>query len=278
MILEQNQAAEIKQLIESAADVAVCLPMQPTPDLVLSAAGLGLGLQSKKRQVWFSGGFDKVGLKYPHQDQVSTESGNRDLVVELPLGEDLIERISTVSVGDKMRIIIEPKEKQGPIKKEAIKLTYQGLKVDVLIVVGAAKLDDLGEVYDQNRLLFQEVPIIHIHFNQAMPLGRYNIKIDSQPMIADLPNFFDQVGLSINSQGADVWLWGLRYLTGNFKPGTPAMAFKSAAWLMEQGAKESGEASAPTGLAARPWPLPSRGKSGLKPISFKGSPFAPSKT
>ncbi len=240
MIQELNLVEDFLSLINQAKDIAICLNSKPDDEDVVLFAGLGLGLQTEnKPKVWLTGNF-QTQLSYPHKQDIKLSGqGNRDLVINLPLQEDQVERVyTTIGQDKKMQVVIEPKNGQSAPGIESVSIGYQGLKVDMVVLINVAQLSDLGEVYDQNRLLFQEVPIVHFHNESVSGLGKLNFAYQKNQGIDFLVDFFIQTKLDINPKGADILLWGLRYLSANFRPPVPASKFKTAGWLIEHGAKD----------------------------------------
>ncbi len=236
MILESQQSSEIVKSIKSAKNIGVCVAANPVPEDVLVAAGLGLSLDTEERKSWFSGNFE-VKINFPYKDLIHASSGNRDLVITLPYKEDDINRIVSQTVNGQMKIIIEPKEEVELVDKNQVQIGYQGLKVDVIFLVGVRALSDLGEVYDQNRLVFQEVPIIHFHKPGVVGLGKINVEVKKVGGIVEVVEMLEKME-ELNDQGLSILLWALRYLTDNFKPPVEAQVLEKAAWLIKQGAED----------------------------------------
>ncbi len=236
MILENQEGDKVVKLVESAKNIGICVAANPSQEEVLLAAGLGLALDGEERKSWFSGNFD-VKVNFPYKDLIQASSGNRDLVITLPYKEEDINRIVSQTVNGQMKIVVEPKEEVELVDKSRVQISYQGLKVDVIFLVGVKALSDLGEVYDQNRLVFQEVPIVHLHKPGVVGLGKVNVEIRNMGGVVEVVEILEKMD-EVNEQGLSVLLWTLRYLTDNFKPPVAAEALEKAAWLIKHGAED----------------------------------------
>ncbi|NOY14597.1 MAG: hypothetical protein GXP43_00060 [bacterium] len=283
MILEQNQAEELVEIFKSAKNIGVCVADQPLVDEVLLAAGLGLSLNIEGKKSWFGGNY-KIDLNFPHKEAVKGNAGNRDLVITLPYKEAEVDRIATQTVDGRMRIVVEPKNEVDLMDENQVEISYQGLRVDLIILVGTKQLSDLGEVYNQNRLVFQEVPLIHLHKPAVVGLGKINFEIRKAKGVVEVVEMLKKLGMKPNTQGLDVLMWSLRYATGNFRPPITAEVLEAASWLIKQGAVDMevkqaqkigqvwksgswGMPPMPTGLPINT--QPENIQQGAKPISTK---------
>lgn len=236
MISETKNDYSVLSLLNESSRIAICTPTATNDELTLLASGLGLGLKTPTRNVFFGGNLE-TQLNFPHKEIVKVKTGNRDLVFNLPYPEDKIEKITTsVNSRGNMKIIVQAQKDFTPIPIDQIGMDYQGFDVDLIFLIGINQLADLGQIYDQNRLLFQEVPLIHFHYPTAGPLGKFNLTIEPDKSLIQTITWLIKQGIKINSNGGDIFLWAIRYLSHNFQPPLTADVFKAAAWLMENGA------------------------------------------
>ena len=87
-------------------------------------------------------------------DKISEKIGNRNLIISFDYKEDSIEKVSYNVEGEKFNLVIQPRSGYPPLDKSSVDFSYEGIDADVIFVIGAQKLEDLGAIYDKERQAF----------------------------------------------------------------------------------------------------------------------------
>ncbi len=239
MISDTQSEAKVGSVISKSKRIAVCLPLQlKFPIIEVLGAGLALALTREEKDVFLSGG-KQLNLNLPHKSELKHNQGNRDLVITLPYKGEEIEKVYTaVNDEGKMEVIVQPRKGMKSTSREDIQLSYQGLDVDLILLVGVATLDALGKIYLQNQQLFQEVPLVHFHYPGVIPLGKYNVELKQGEEVEEVVRWLKEENIPIASPGADVFIWGLRYQKNNFQSPLELETVHILEWLLENGGKD----------------------------------------
>lgn len=269
--------AEIQRLLGPAQNILICLPKSVTLDQ--AAAGLSLFLSLSKAgksasivcpepmTVGFSHlvGLDKI------TDKVL--GANLVLTINAPIGD--IDKVSTSDDGKHLSLVISPKAGAPPITREQIIFNQGGAGADLIITVGARKLDGLGKIYLENGVVFQEKPILNIDNNsQNTNFGRLNIVDPDSSSCSEMATaIISGSGFPIGEDIGSNLLLGIEEATANFQnPKVSADTFEAAAFCLRAGGrretvlpieeKKSPTAPVKSGQTPADW---------LEPKIYKGS-------
>lgn len=171
-------------------------------------------------------------------------STSNDFIVTLDCSKAKIDTIKTNLEDNKVNIIITPK--QGSIGEKEASFHYGPMKYDLVIVVDAGDLSQLGKIYEQNAGLFTQVPVINIdHHVSNNHFGKINL-VDVMassatelliPIIEEYAKIEDKE--LINEDVATLLLAGIITDTGSFQnANTSPKAFSSASHLLGYGARQ----------------------------------------
>ncbi|MFC1627284.1 hypothetical protein ACFL18_01855, partial [Patescibacteria group bacterium] len=172
----------VKQALTTAKTVLVLLPQNPNLDIV--AAGLSLYLSFNKLKKSTSIGCSTpmtVGLnRLFGVDKIKSRIGNQNLVVSFSYPEDSLEKVSYDKdpANQKFHLTIEPKAGKQPLDPSQIEYSYTGSSADIIFVVGARALEDLGELYSQEKSLLdnKEKMIINLsNLDKNAQFGKVNL-------------------------------------------------------------------------------------------------------
>lgn len=147
----------VKTALSAAKQVLVLLPQNPNVDSV--AAGLVLYLALAKKGVSTS-----IGCASPMTvqfnrlfgvDKIKARIGNQNLVISFNYPEDSLEKVAYDKdpSNQKFHLTIEPKAGMPPLDASQVEYSYTGSNADVIFVVGSRTLEDLGELYKQEKAL-----------------------------------------------------------------------------------------------------------------------------
>jgi nanoRNase/pAp phosphatase (c-di-AMP/oligoRNAs hydrolase) len=268
--------SQISQPLVEAKSILILIAADPNLDQV--AAGLGLYLSLKKRG-------KSVAIGCPSEmtvafnrligiDKVANKIGNRNLVISFDYIKDSIEKVSYNIEDDKFNLIVEPKPNFPPLDTDKVDYSYSGVDADLVFMVGASKLEDLGKFYNTNKKLFNEKMTVNIdskHNNTRFgKINLYNAKAAScSEIVAKLLKI---TNLAVDKDIATNLYGGIKTSTSNFQsPNVSPATFEAAAWCLENGAQKTHFTVSQTNSQS----FPVKPADELKPFISSPAPVAP---
>ncbi len=239
---------ELQELLSSAQNFFVFLPLAASFDQVASglACFLALVKAGKKATILSS---EEMRVEFSHLvgvDRIVVKVTNDELVLTIQSPIENVEKVSTNDTGGKLNIVIRPKAGCPPVEQEEVVFSSSGGSADLLLVIEPRKLESLGRIYEENKDLFSQKPIVNVsHFAKAENLGRVNI-IDGQAACCAevVIGLLAGLNLSADEDLANNLLLGLRQGTQSFQNlAVTADTFEAAAWCLRNGAGKSPLAS-----------------------------------
>ncbi len=239
--------AQIIQLIRKSQKILILPSSPPDGDSIGSALALYLVLRKLKKEatVVCTDPIPEVYQFLPTTNIIDNKlSTSNDFIVTLDCSKAKIDTIKTNLEDNKVNIIITPK--QGSIGEKETSFHYGPMKYDLVIVVDAGDLSQLGKIYEQNAGLFTQVPVINIdHHVSNNHFGKINL-VDVMassatelliPIIEEYAKIEDKE--LINEDVATLLLAGIITDTGSFQnANTSPKAFSSASHLLGYGARQ----------------------------------------
>lgn len=152
-----------KKAIDNASSIIVALRDNPSQDSVAAALALSLSLTSYGKQV-ATVASSKPIVRDSHLvgvDKITSEVGGNNLVITFNLPEDAVDKVTSNTEGGHLNLIIAPKSGNPPIKQNDLSFAYSGAMADLVIVVGADNLTDLGSLYEKEIELFENSTLIN---------------------------------------------------------------------------------------------------------------------
>ncbi|OGD61788.1 hypothetical protein A2160_05490 [Candidatus Beckwithbacteria bacterium RBG_13_42_9] len=278
-MVDQNQLAKVADLLKQAKTVLVLLPANPSVDYVATALGLFLSLEKAKKQV-------HVGCSTPMSvafsrlfgvDKIKTQVGCRSLVISFPYVESAIEKVSYHVEGQKFNLVIVPKKGQAPLDPQNVSYANAGAEADVLIVVGAQRWEDLGELYTKEKDSLTNTQTI-ISLDNRMQISQFsthNLNDNQASSAAEIAaRLLKEGAFSTKGDIATNFLAGIEFGTNNLQVKTSADTFETIAWLMRKGSQRGHMASAaPAGVTSSA-PVAAPASNFRSPLmGFPGSAF-----
>jgi nanoRNase/pAp phosphatase (c-di-AMP/oligoRNAs hydrolase) len=254
----------IQQALETAKTVLVLLPQNPSLDAV--AAGLALYLSLSKKQLNLT-----VGCATPMTvnfnrlfavDKIRQHIGNQNLIISFDFPADSIEKISfDRDQSQKLYLTVEPKAGATPPDPQSVKYSYTGSDGDLIFVIGARSLEDLGSLYQEEKQLLdnKEKTLVNLsHLDKNTQFGTVNLY---DPTASGCSQITTAVLLALNLPfDADIatnLLAGIEANSANFSASNvTAATFEMVAFLMKQGAKKGYITAAPRPQASFTQPTP----------------------
>lgn len=124
--------------LEKSKSVIILLPLKPYLDQVAAGLSLYLALREEKEVQIYSPSpmiveFNRlVGI-----DKVSSELGNKNLTIEFAEYKATdIERVSYDIKDGQFKLTVIPKQNVVPPQKDSVKLSYSGINVDAVVMIG----------------------------------------------------------------------------------------------------------------------------------------------
>jgi nanoRNase/pAp phosphatase (c-di-AMP/oligoRNAs hydrolase) len=138
-------------------------------------------------------------------------------------------------------LIIKSKKDQLPLDKKSVNYFYVGAEVDLIFVIGAQKLEDLGEIYQKEVNLFKGKTLVNIDFHpQNSGFGNINIFQPQRSSYSEMITFLlKNLNLFFDIDIATNLLLGLKKATNNFQnENVSADTFEAAAFCLKAREKQ----------------------------------------
>jgi hypothetical protein len=240
--MDKATIQKLKDAIAKSNSIGIAVGDNPTLDEMGAALSLYLLLKAANKHVSIASPSDPiveisslVGI-----DKVQRNFGGDagDLVVSFPYKEGEIEKVSYTLENNFLNIIVKSSEQGLTFREEDVRYTRGSGSIDLLIVVGTATLDQIGDVIDSQKL--SNITIINID-NDPNNQGFGDIVLVSPQASSVSEHVADIVltlGFTFEQDSAQNLLSGVMSATSNFQdPRTSSLAFEVSAFLMKHGAQ-----------------------------------------
>lgn len=241
-----DQINQAKTLLDSAQSICIATGSNPSIDSLGAALSLYLSLSSLGKQVIIACP-DQPRVEFSHlvgvdklTNNLTSGGGGKNLVVSFPYQEGSIEKVSYNIDNDLFNLVIEPRENYPQVTPDSIKYSYSGGKIDLIITISTTRLDNLNFIYQNNKDLFNQKPIINIdNQNQNSRYGKVNIIDNSVSSVSELAiSAFSMLGLNLNPDIASNLYAGIVSGSQNFTSSTTSVTtFEAATICLRNGAK-----------------------------------------
>lgn len=251
---------DLAKAVESAKEVLILIRENPKLDHVASALALFLSLKTSGKSVHIASATEMrvefnrlVGV-----DKITQSVGNRNLVISFPYVKDSIEKVSYNVTDTTFDLVIQPKSGFPSLDSKQVAYSYVGAEADLVFVVGAQRLDDLGSLYQADRKLFETATVINIDASPTnTKFAPLNLIWNEFSSCAEVVSeIITRLNLKVDQDIATNLLSGLSEATQNFQRfNLKPHAFEIAGKLMAQGAKRTfmPQVSATPGSFASPF-------------------------
>lgn len=228
-----------KNTITDAKSILIFLPVGATQDVVAAALSLYLSLLETGKNVTPICA-DPATVRDSHLvgvDKITSEVGGNNLVITFNLPEDAVDKVTSNTEGGHLNLIVSPKNEGEAIKAEDLSFSYSGSAADVVIVVGATSLADLGSIYEKEIRLFETAKVVNFGNNSAT-FGSVNFTDPSSSNSELTTATLQELHLPINGDIAGNLMQGIEDATaGLTSPNMTADTFEALAVLYRQGAR-----------------------------------------
>lgn len=235
---------ELGSLLTPAQNILVTLPKNLTFDQTAAGLALFLSLQKTGKQVSVLAS-DQMTVDFSHLvgvDKVTSELGGQDLVLALDVPIESIEKVSSNEDGGKLNLVIQTKPNYPPLSREKVVFSSARATGDLIFVVGASKLEDLGQIYEENVALLRVKPIVNIDCRaDNNQFGHLNFIDPGASSCSEIVvSLIENLGLPVDEDIGGNLLLGLERATDNFQnPLVTARTFEAAAFCLRAGARKN---------------------------------------
>src|SRR3989344_1029296 len=240
--MDKVSLQKIQEIVSKNASFAIVVGKDPSLDQMASALSLYLAFSAEGKKVAVACPSDPiveisslVGI-----DKVTNrlEGENGDLIVAFPYREGEIEKVSYTIENNFLNIVVKAGNRGLTFNEQDVKYTLGGGgTVEVMFVIGTAKLSDLGPIFNPETL--KDTTIVNID-NKAENQGFGELVIVSpnassvSEMVAE---FIVELGYELDVDISQNLLSGILEATENFQnPQTSSLALEMAGLLMKNGA------------------------------------------
>jgi len=238
---ELKQDTAINNLIQSAKSVIVCLPPDPSKDLVVAGISLHLALKESGKLSQIGCGSDvHVDSQIEGVSEIADTIGSRNLIISFDYKEEDLDKVDyDVRDDGKFYLLIKPKTGAPVPDIGGVKYSYSGADADLVITLGINTLEELGKIYADEKNFLDNVETISLNNTlrpAAFTSNTYHKNIGSFSEL--VTGLLEGQKLKITTPVAQNLLGNIYESTNNLtSPRISADTFASIAFLMRAGAK-----------------------------------------
>lgn len=232
-------------LVSESKSPLIFIPPYPKEDIIASAFALFYAFQEREVRAQIICDTAKEvneALTFIHESPFvhSELSGARDFVISFQTKYNPISEVRTERDEEELRIFITPSK--ASIDPRDFSFQPSTFSHDLVITLGAADKEKLGNCYESNPDVFYEVPIVNIDCQSSNELyGAVNMVDITASTVSEIVAEVLNVG-SLNSYPNYLYeylLAGIMSGTSSFqKKNTSPKAFRMASSLMDLGANQ----------------------------------------
>jgi nanoRNase/pAp phosphatase (c-di-AMP/oligoRNAs hydrolase) len=254
-------SSEVKQqlgdLVGSARTVLIAA-VPGNDDAVAAALGIGEVLSRSKKSVTIAAAAELSALlrQLPGHERIIS-SVTKNFVITLKEAVGSVEKVSYYTEGNDLHLVIHPKVNAPAFSTDKISYQDRSGGFDLIIVIGAQKLDDLGTIYSEDPGIYSHGRVVNVDLSSANTrFGQINIvNPQASSLSEEVVGIIKVLNLSLNREAATALLLGLDQATANFGAGrATAAAFEAAAFCLRAGGQRL--SMAPAGQISKPAPAP----------------------
>jgi len=235
----QDELTKLKALITAAQSILLALPENPSQDIVASALALYLSLKQSGKNTSIVASTlpivrdsHLVGL-----DKIGTDVGGTNLVITLDVPENAIDKVTSNTEGGHLNLVINPAKGVAPITADNVKFGFSGAAADLVLVIGAAGLHDIGALAEKEHGLFANERVGNIS-NQVGSFGAVNLTDPSSSNSELTTALLKELALPLDIDIANNLMQGIESATsGLSSPAMTADTFEALAILYRAGAR-----------------------------------------
>lgn len=235
----QDQLNALKAKLQEINSVLITFAETPNQDSIAAALAFYLSIKSSGKKVIVASS-QPVTVRDSHLvglDKVKTDIGGNNLVITLNVPEDRVDKVTSNTEGGHLNLIINPREGSEPVTEKDIVFGYSGAVADLIIIIGAADLKDVGSLAEKEVELFTKTTIANIS-NQVGSFGAINITDPSSSNSELVTALLKELTLPMDVDIANNLMIGIEAGTDNLSsPNMTADTFEALAVLYRTGAR-----------------------------------------
>ncbi len=232
---------KIKEVLAKYANIAIAVPVDPSVDEMGAALSLYLCLKDMGKSMSIATpepplvevsslvGIDEV------KASLGEESG--DLIVSFPYREGEIEKVSYTRDDNYLNIVVKEGEKGLNFSETDVKFSRGSKAPELLFIIGAARISDLGKLFDPT--ILKDTIVVNID-NKPDNQGYGDVVMVSNRFSSiseAVANLILTIGGKMDLDIAENLMLGIATATNNFQDQrTSSLAFEMAGILMRNGA------------------------------------------
>lgn len=236
-----NQLQELKTKLGAAQSVLLTIPANSNQDIVASALAFYLSVKQAGKNISIVSSSAPV-VRDSHLvglDKIVEGVGGENLVITLDVPENVVDKVTSNTEGGHLNLIISSTKGVAPITAENVKFSYSGATADLVIVIGAADLKDIGSLAEKESELFKKEKIANIS-NQVGNFGALNITDPSSSNSELVTALLKELALPLDVDIAGNLMRGIESATaGLSSPNMTADTFEALAVLYRTGARRT---------------------------------------
>jgi nanoRNase/pAp phosphatase (c-di-AMP/oligoRNAs hydrolase) len=234
-----DQLQALKTKLGTAQSVLLTIPENPSQDIVASALAFYLSLKQSGKSISVVSSSSPV-VRDSHLvglDKITSDVGGANLVITLDVPENAIDKVTSNTEGGHLNLIVNPAKGIPPLTAQNVKFSYSGAAADLVIVVGAADLKDVGALAEKEHELFAKERLVNIS-NQVGSFGEINITDPSSSNAELVTALLKELALPLDIDIANNLMRGIEAATdGLSSPNMTADTFEALAILYRAGAR-----------------------------------------
>lgn len=229
----------LSKQINEKDSFTICLPNNLNDDAVIAGLSLYAALENIGKNVSIVCANTNLNFEYTGVDKIHSEltaEGN-DLTVSFPYQEGALDKVTYNIENGNFNLIIKTTPGYNKMDFKKIKYNYSGGVVDNIITIDCPSLNSLGNIYFNNKELFEGKQIINIdkHPNNA-GFGFINIVENTSSVSEIIAKIISELNLNIDKDIASNLFYAIQKNTNNFSTSITAEVFETAAFLFKNGA------------------------------------------
>lgn len=265
----------VKTALQSAKQTLVLLPQNPTVDSVAAALALYLALTKKgiRSTIGCSSQMTVQFNRLFGVDKIKARIGNQNLVISFNYPEDSLEKVSYDKdpANQKFHLTIEPKSGMQPLDVSQVEYSYTGSNADVIFVIGAKSLEDLGDLYKNEKALLDDKSktMVNVSTIGNASFGTVNLNDPTATGASEIIfSVIKSLDLSLEQDIATNLLAGIEAATQNLAQARDVETFETVTELMKLGGERNHLTASSFGAGGFNSPF-------MRPASPAGGPQAP---
>jgi len=242
-----DQLQELKSRLGTANTVLLTIKEDPSQDIVASALALYLSLKQSGKSVSIVSSSSPV-VRDSHLvglDKITQDIGGTNLTITFDVPENVIDKVTSNTDGGHLNLIIAPTKGSPAITQANIKFGYSGAVADLVIVVGASQLAEVGRLAEKEVELFAKDRLVNLS-NQNGSFGTINITDPSSSNSELITALLKELSLPLDIDIANNLMQGIDAATaGLSSTEMTADTFEALAVLYRAGARRQSKPVTP---------------------------------